>query len=138
MTDNAFQVGDRVIDTLTNQPCTIIDIAGQDWALPDFVKVQFDSGSLVWAWSESLIFDKGRQNMMTDKQLHEKALELYKRLGGSESEDARIVRGLWERWQGCKEICKETEDETIEKLRKEMTELLNEIKKANCDRGNNQ
>ena len=37
--------------------------------------------------------------MANDEELLEMAHELYKRLGGVGSKDARIVRALWERWQ---------------------------------------
>lgn len=55
MSDCTLQIGDRVIDTSTdengvsNRPGVIVDLASQDWA-----KVQFDSGSTFWCMLVSL------------------------------------------------------------------------------------
>ena len=40
--------------------------------------------------------------MKTDDELLEAAKELYKRLGGIGNPDARLVRGLMERWQSAR------------------------------------
>ena len=40
--------------------------------------------------------------MLSDKELIDKAKDLYKRLGGVGNADARIVRGLFERLEGAK------------------------------------
>lgn len=40
--------------------------------------------------------------MCTEKELIEKARDLFKRLGGIGNADARIVRGLIERLEGAK------------------------------------
>ena len=48
--------------------------------------------------------------MANDKELLEMAHELYKRLGGVGSKDARIVRALWERWQLERKLTKRASD----------------------------
>lgn len=44
--------------------------------------------------------------MKTDAELLAAAHDLCRRLGGIGSADARLVRGLWERWQAAMEAAK--------------------------------
>jgi hypothetical protein len=52
--------------------------------------------------------------MMTDEELLNMAHKLYARLGGFGSDDARLVRALWERWQAAQEKVDDFENGMLE------------------------